>query len=262
MVAMGLTSAKTALRVAYFTAGITFLSGILGTAHHYFWYGGPSYWLAVGSVFSSMEPIPLFGLVVRGLMEYRSVRDKGQEFHYRWPLYFLVASSFWNFIGAGVFGFLINLPIVNYFEHGTYLTMNHGHAALFGTYGMLSIALLLFSWRGLVKKEHWNDGLLKVSFYGLNIGLFLMTLGTLFPVGIAQTWAAYKHGLWFARDSAFFEHGLVQVIGTVRALPDLVIIVLGVLPLTIFLFKTFPHLKAREVADGESLWDRLGFKPE
>ncbi|MCU0293816.1 MAG: cbb3-type cytochrome c oxidase subunit I [Thermoanaerobaculaceae bacterium] len=261
MVAMGLASAKAAIRVAYFTAAIVFLSGILGTAHHYFWYGGPSFWLAVGSVFSSLEPIPMFGLVVRGMMEYRSVRKEGKEFPYRWPLYFLVASSFWNFLGAGVFGFLINLPIVNYYEHGTYLTMNHGHAALFGTYGMLSIALLLFSWRGLVKREAWDDRLLKVSFWGLNVGLLLMTLGTLFPVGIMQTWSAYRDGLWAARDASFFEGGFVQLIGTIRAVPDLMIILLGVVPLTIFLFKTYPKLKAQQIAEGESLWDRLGFKP-
>ncbi|GAB4372624.1 MAG: nitric-oxide reductase large subunit [Acidobacteriota bacterium] len=262
LVAMGLASARAALRVAYFTAGITFLSGILGTAHHYFWYGGPSYWLAVGSVFSSMEPVPLFGLVVRGMMEYRSIRQEGHDFPYRWPMYFLVASSFWNFLGAGVFGFLINLPIVNYFEHGTYLTMNHGHAALFGTYGMLSIALLLFSWRGLVDKGAWSDRLLKVSFWGLNVGLFLMTLGTLFPVGIFQTWVAFRDGLWAARDAAFFDHPFVQLVGTIRALPDTVIILFGVLPLAVFLFGTYRHLKPSLIREGESVWERLGFDPE
>ncbi len=261
MVAMGLVSARAALRVAYFTAAITFLAGILGTAHHYFWYGGPSYWLAVGSVFSSMEPVPLFGLIVRGMMEYRSIRKEGHDFPYRWPLFFLVASSFWNFLGAGVFGFLINLPIVNYFEHGTYLTMNHGHGALFGTYGMLSIALLLFSWRGLVEREAWNEKPLKISFWGLNIGLFLMTLGTLFPVGILQTWVAFKDGLWAARDASFFERPFVQAIGTMRAVPDLMIIVLGVVPLAYFLFSTYPKLKAPTIGEDESVWDRLGFKP-
>lgn len=258
MVAMGLVSARSALIVAYFTAAITFISGILGTAHHYFWYGGSSLWLGIGSVFSSMEPVPLFGLVVRGLMEYRAIRKEGREFSYRWPMYFLVASSFWNFLGAGVFGFLINLPLVNYFEHGTYLTMNHGHGALFGTYGMLSIALLLFSWRGLVRKEAWNDGLLKLSFWGLNGGLFLLTFLTLFPVGIMQTWTAFQHGTVAARDAAFFERPAVMVLGQLRLLPDLTIILLGVVPLTIFLFRTYPKLKAKAIGEGESVWERLG----
>lgn len=260
LVVMGLASARAALMVAYFTASIVFLSGILGTAHHYFWYGGPSFWLGLGSVFSSMEPVPLFGLVVRGLLEYRSIREQGKDFPYRWPLYFLVASSFWNFLGAGVFGFLINLPIVNYYEHGTYLTMNHAHGALFGVYGMLSIALLLFSWRGLVDKAHWNDRILKVSFFGLNIGLLLLTLGTLFPVGILQAWISFKEGLWVARDASFFERDFVLFLGTIRIIPDLTIILLGVVPLAYFLFTTYPHLKATEIQEGASVWDRLGIK--
>ncbi|MDY0109946.1 MAG: cbb3-type cytochrome c oxidase subunit I [Candidatus Krumholzibacteria bacterium] len=258
MVAMGLVTARGALVVAYFTAAITFLSGILGTAHHYFWYGGSSLWLAIGSVFSSMEPVPLFGLVVRGLLEYRSIRAEGREFPYKWPMYFIVASTFWNFLGAGVFGFLINLPLVNYFEHGTYLTMNHGHGALFGVYGMLSIALLLFSWRGLVKKEAWNDKLLATSFWGLNVGLLLLTFLTLFPVGVMQAWTSFQEGMVVARDASFFQRPAVTFLGQFRLLPDLVIILGGVLPLVIFLFKTYRHLKPQLIKDDESVWERLG----
>ncbi len=257
MVAMGLVSATAALRVAYFTAALVFLSGILGTAHHFFWYGGPSLWLAIGSVFSSIEPVPLFGLVVRGLLEYKSIRAEGREFPYRWPMYFLVASSFWNFLGAAVFGFLINLPIVNYYEHGTYLTVNHAHGALFGVYGMLSISLLLFSWRGLVARDQWNDRLLAVSFWGLNGGLLALTLLTLLPVGIAQAWTSYAEGLWVARDVSFFERPLVATLGQLRMIPDTVIIVFGVLPLVYFLFRTFPHLKAAEIPEGDSVWEKL-----
>ncbi len=257
LVAMGLVTARYALMVAYFTAAIVFLSGIIGTSHHYFWYGGPSYWLALGSVFSSLEPVPMFGLIVRALVEYRDVQKSGKEFPYKWPMYFLVASSFWNFLGAGLFGFLINLPIVNFYEYGTYLTLNHGHGALFGVYGMLSIGLLLFSWRGLVAREYWNERLLKTSFYGLNVGLLLLTLGTLFPVGVIQAWTSFKDGLWAARDAAFFERGVVQVLGTWRVVPDLVIIVLGVRPLAYFLFRTYPHLKSGRIEDGESVWEKL-----
>lgn len=260
MVAMGLVNAKSALKVAYFTAGITFISGIIGTAHHYYWYGGPSFWVGLGSVFSSMEPVPLMLLVVRGMKEYVSIKKEGQAFSYKWPMYFLVASSFWNFLGAGVFGFLINLPIINYYEHGTYLTMHHGHTAMFGTYGMLSVSLLLFSWRGLVKREHWNDGLLKVSFWGLNIGLFLMAFVTLLPVGLMQAWVSFKDGLWAARSADFFELGSIYFLGSIRAIPDTIIIVFGVLPLVYFLLKTYPHLKAIEIKDGESVWKRLGIE--
>jgi nitric oxide reductase subunit B len=258
LVALGLASARGALMVAYFTAAIVFVSGILGTAHHYFWFGQPTFWLAVGSVFSSLEHKPLFGIVVRGIMEYRSIRQGGKDFPYKWPFYFLVASSFWNFLGAACFGFLINLPLINYYEHATYLTMNHGHGALFGVYGMLSIALLLFSWRGMVDKEHWDDRILKVCFFGFNIGLLMLTFVTLFPVGILQTWTSFKYGLWLARDASFFELPFVHFIGTIRIIPDLTIILVGVVPLFYFLLKTYPHLKAVGIKEGESVWERLG----
>jgi nitric oxide reductase subunit B len=260
MVAMGLASARAALMVAYFTAALTFLSGIIGTAHHYFWYGGPSFWVGWGAIFSSMEPVPLMTLVVRGLKEYQSIQKEGKAFQYRWPMYFLVAASFWNFLGAGIFGFLINLPIINFYEHGTYLTMHHGHTAMFGTYGMLSIALLLFSWRGLVDKAYWKDGILKLSFWGLNGGLFLLAMGTLLPIGAMQAWVSFKEGLWMARSADFFEKGSVVLLGTLRVIPDLIIIILGVLPLAYFLVTTYPRLKAAEIKDEESVWERLGIE--
>jgi len=260
MVTMGLATAKSALKVAYFTAAITFISGIIGTAHHYYWYGGAAVWVGWGAIFSSMEPVPLLTLVVRGLMEYRGIQKEGRQFSYKWPMYFLVAASFWNFLGAGIFGFVINLPIVNFFEHGTYLTMHHGHTAMFGTYGMLSVALMLFAWRGMVDKAHWKDGILKLSFWGLNGGLFLMAFTTLLPVGAMQAWISFKEGLWVARSAGFFEKEIVVFLGNFRVIPDTIIIVLGVLPLAYFLITTYPHLKAAKIQDGESVWERLGIE--
>ena len=121
--------------------------------------------------------------------------------------------------------------------------MNHAHGALFGVYGMLSIALLLFSWRGMVDRSHWHDNPLKLSFWGFNIGLLAMTVLTLFPIGIAQVWTSYKEGLWMARDASFFERPFVFTLGQLRIIPDTIIIVLGVIPLVVFLFWTFPYLK-------------------
>ncbi len=244
LVTLGLVSVKSALRVAYLTAILVFLSGIPGTAHHYFWFGGPSFWLAIGGVFSSLEPIPLILLVVRAWMEYKSIREAGREFPYRWPLYFLTASSVWNFVGAALFGFIINLPIINYYEHATYLTSNHGHTALFGVYGMLAIALILFSWRGLVDNKYWNDRLLRVSFWGLNGGLFLMFLTGLLPIGVLQVWYAYDQGFWWGRSAEFYNLPLVQTLGNWRIVPDTTIIVLGALPLLYFLVTTYPRLRA------------------
>jgi len=243
LVTLGLATAQSAIRVAYLTAILVFVSGIPGTAHHYFWYGGPSFWLAMGSVFSSLEPIPLILLVTRAWLEYRSIRAEGREFPYKWPLYFLIASSFWNFLGAGVFGFVINLPIINFYEHATYMTANHGHTALFGVYGMLAISVILFSWRGLVQDKHWNDRILKVSFWGLNGGLFLMFSTSLLPMGLLQVCYSYTKGLWFARSADFYELPIVQVLGNWRIVPDTIIIVVGALPLLWFLLSTFPRLR-------------------
>ncbi len=243
LVTLGLVPAKSALRVAYLTAILVFISGIPGTAHHYFWYGGPSLWLAIGGVFSSLEPIPLILLVVRAWMEYKSIREEGRQFPYRWPLYFLTASSVWNFVGAGLFGFVINLPIINYYEHATYLTSNHGHTALFGVYGMLAIALILFSWRGLVENRYWNDRILMVSFWGLNVGLALMFLTGLLPIGILQVWHSYDQGFWYARSAAFYEMEVVKHLGFWRIVPDSIIIVVGAFPLLYFLLSTYPRLR-------------------
>jgi len=184
-------------------------------------------------------------------MEYKSIREAGKEFPYRWPLYFLTASSVWNFIGAGIFGFMINLPIINYYEHGTYLTSNHGHTALFGVYGMLAIALILFSWRGLVQREHWNDRLLAISFWGLNIGLVLMSLTGLLPIGLWQVWFAYEEGTWWARSAEFYELPVIQWLGNFRIIPDLIIIVVGALPLLYFLVTTYPRLRPSQIPSSE-----------
>ncbi|MGQ9525274.1 MAG: cbb3-type cytochrome c oxidase subunit I [Armatimonadota bacterium] len=247
LTALGLVTRESALRAAYLTATLAFSSGIIGTAHHYFWFGTPSFWIALGAVFSSMEPIPLILLASRAWMEYKSIRDAGRDFPYRWPLMFLIASSFWNFLGAGVFGFMINLPIINYYEHGTYLTSNHGHTALFGTYGMLAIALCLFVWRGLVRPEHWRDGLLKLSFWGLNLGLGAMFLFSLLPVGLLELIESYRTGLWLAKSSSFFDRPIIQLLGQIRIVPDTVIILLGAIPLLAFYVISLRHLKPVEV---------------
>jgi nitric oxide reductase subunit B len=259
---LGLVSVQSALRVAYLTAILVFLSGIIGTAHHYFWYGGPALWLALGAVFSSMEPVPLILLVVRAWMEYAGIRKQGAQFAYKWPLYFLTASSVWNFVGAGIFGFLINLPIVNYYEHGTYLTANHGHTALFGVYGMLSVSLLLFTWRGLVDSKYWSDRLLKVAFWGFNGGLFLMSMVALLPVGLLQVRDSFTYGVWHARSAAFYQQPAVQLLGKLRMFPDLIIILVGVVPLATFLFLTFRHLRKPQIGDGESVWEKAGISYE
>ena len=111
-----------------------------------------------------------------------------------------------------------------------------------------------------MQKDHWNDRLLAYSFWGLNGGLLVLTIMTLFPVGIAQAWTSFREGLWVARDASFFDSTFVALLGQLRIIPDTVIIVVGILPLVYFLFRTYPHLKAERIEDEESVWDRLGVK--
>ncbi len=246
---LGLAPKRKALRAAYLTASLALFSGIIGVGHHYYWFGDPDLWLAVGGVVSTMEPVPIVLLLLKIVLDSRHSTTPTQEsYPYKWPMMFLGASAVWAFLGAGVFGFIITLPMINYYEHSTYLTLNHGHTALFGTYGMLAIGLMLFALRGLVQPEKWHNGLLKTAFFAMNGGLLLMAVCTLMPVGFAQAWDSYVNGLWHARSPAFYQRPLVQTIGQWRLIPDLIII-FGALCLVIFVVRAVQNLKPAELQD-------------
>jgi nitric oxide reductase subunit B len=127
--------------------------------------------------------------------------------------YFLMAVGVWNFVGAGIFGFLINLPIVSYFEVGTTLTPNHGHAALFGVFGMLALAVL--------------------GFWGANVGLALMIVLDLFPGGVIQLWDSVANGYLHARRLTFLMGGASHKLEWLRMVGDLVFLFAGALPITL-----------------------------
>ncbi len=148
-------------------------------------------------------------------------------------------------------GLSITTPVVNYYEHAAYLAVNHGHTALFGTYGMLAIGLLFFSMRGLVGEDGWDDWFLEVSFWGLSIGLFLMFAGTLLPVGILQVLDNIQYGFWHARSNAFWFNDVILVIGRTRMVPDLLFILPGAGGLLLFMLKAIIRLKPAEVQSGE-----------
>jgi nitric oxide reductase subunit B len=159
------------------------------------------------------------------------------------PFLFLVGVNFWNFVGAGVLGFMINLPIVNYYQHGTYLTVNHGHAALFGVYGNLALAAMLFCGRWMVKPERWNPRLLRTSFWSLNAGLMLMVVLDLLPVGIDQLLTVLEHGYAYARSEAYVQSPTFQAFAWLRGLGIGLFVVGGVLPIAWFLVSRWRSLK-------------------
>ena len=156
--------------------------------HHLYFSGTPSAHMAIGAFFSAAEVIPLTFLTVEawGFMQLGARRESRSStpFPHRWTVMFLVAVGFWNFVGAGVFGFLINLPIVSYYEIGTALTANHAHGAMMGVYGMMAMALAMFALRYLIPEDKWSDKLAKISFWCTNIGLAWMVFVTLLPLSL------------------------------------------------------------------------------
>src|SRR5678809_847301 len=152
---------------------------------------------------------------------------------YRWPIYFFVSVAFWNLLGAGLFGFMINPPIALYYMQGLNTTPVHGHAALFGVYGMLGIGLMLFSLRALDPVAEWKEGLIRFGFWATNIGLFLMVTLSLLPVGLMQTWASVEHGYWYARSPEFLQTGAIETFRWLRGVGD-TIFAFGAVALAIF----------------------------
>ena len=233
---LGLVRTRSATNAVLF-ATIVFLSGgVLGTFHHLYWTGTPTAVLAIGSVFSALEVVPLVLVGWEAYENYKHSYAKPWVAAYRWPILFFVAVAFWNLVGAGLFGFLINPPLALYYMQGLNTTPLHGHTALFGVYGMLGIGLMLFCLRGLGNLALWDERLLKGAFWCLNIGLAAMALFSLFPYGLMQVHAAVSEGFWFARSAEFLQQPVMQLLVWMR-MPGDVIFSIGVLLLVAFVAK-------------------------
>jgi nitric oxide reductase subunit B len=234
-VLLGVVRQRVAMAVIFLDIILYSAGGVIGMAHHLYFDGEPAEVLALGAFFSALEVIPLTFLTVEAWTFLRlGIRQQSKSstpFPHRWAVMFLVAVGFWNFLGAGVFGFLINLPIVSYYEIGTGLTANHAHAAMMGVYGMLAVGFMLFCLRYLMPEEKWSDRLARTSFWSLNIGLAWMTFVTLLPLGVVQLHRSVGQGYWAARDLDFLTNDLNSLLEWLRFPGDLVFIVGGVLPL-------------------------------
>jgi nitric oxide reductase subunit B len=208
--------------------------GIIGTLHHLYFSGTPTFVLALGAVFSALEVVPLVLAGYEAWQNLQLSRLTSWTEKYRWPILFFVAVAFWNAVGAGLFGFMINPPIALYYMQGLNTTPVHAHAALFGVYGMLGIGLMLFCLRFLWVHEAWHERLLGWAFWGMNTGLMLMVAGSLLPVGLMQTWASVKYGYWYARSAEFLSTPTVQMIKWGRVFGDTVF-ALGAVALVVFI---------------------------
>jgi nitric oxide reductase subunit B len=210
LVKLGLVRARTATVNVLFATIVYMAGGVLGMFHHLYFTGTTTAIVALGASFSALEVVPLALIGLEAYDTYKHSRATPWMARYRWPIVFFLAVSFWNLVGAGLFGFLINTPLALYYMQGLNLTPLHGHTALFGVYGMLGLGLMLFCLRALKPDAAWNERLLSGAFWALNIGLSLMALLTLLPVGVLQLDAALTHGYWYARSAQFLGQPLIQ----------------------------------------------------
>ncbi|WML38194.1 nitric-oxide reductase large subunit [Neobacillus sp. OS1-2] len=253
MVQMKLVTKSSTIKALYFQITILLGSGVIGIGHHYYYNGSAEVWIALGSVFSALEIIPLTLLILEAYEQYKMLRDGGVDFPYKSTFWFLISTALWNLVGAGVLGFLINLPAVNYFEHGQQLTPAHGHAAMMGVYGMFAISLLLFALRNVVNPKAWNDKLLKFVCWMLNIGLAGMVFVSLLPIGFIQLKIAYEKGYWASRDPGiFYGKEIVHNLLLWRAVPDTIFLI-GVIGLVYFCIKAFFNLRKPTHGENEPL---------
>jgi nitric oxide reductase subunit B len=233
-VLLGVVREKVALAVIFLDIILYSFGGVIGTMHHLYFSGEPAEHMALGAFFSAAEVIPLTFLTVEAwsFLQLGSAQESRSKtpFPHRWAVMFLVAVGFWNFLGAGIFGFLINLPIVSYYEIGTALTANHGHAAMMGVYGMLAIGLALFCLRYLIPADRWPERWARIAFWSTNIGLAWMCFATLLPLGIAQLYESVSHGYWEARQLEFLTNDTNALLEWLRLPGDVVFIVGGAVP--------------------------------
>lgn len=246
-VRMKLLASHLATTAVLFSTNVFLLGGIIGTFHHLYFSGTPTSVLALGATFSALEVVPL---VLIGFEAYHNLtlsRSTPWITAYKWPIYCFIAVAFWNLVGAGIFGFLINPPIALYYMQGLNTTPVHAHTALFGVYGMLGIGLMLFVMKGLAARNIWKDPVISFAFWSINIGLTLMVLLSVLPIGLAQAVASHKEGLWYARSIEFTQTGMMDNLRWMRVIGD-TIFAAGTLALAWFVIglKTGWSLKKEE----------------
>ncbi len=254
-VLLGVVHERVALTMVYLDILLYSAGGVIGTMHHLYFSGEPALNMALGAFFSAAEVIPLTFLTIEAwsflqLGAEQSARSKSPFPHY-WAVMFLAAVGFWNFLGAGIFGFLINLPVVSYFEIGTMLTANHAHAAMMGVYGMLAVGLALFCLRYMIPQDRWSNRAAKISFWSLNLGLAWMCFASLFPLGVIQLYHSVRYGYYDARTLSFVTGHLNALIEWLRLPGDTLFIVGGVLPVVYLAWLGVRHVAPRATEQPE-----------
>jgi len=222
---LGLVSVRMATTASLASASLFMLGGVPGTFHHLYFAGTTTPVMAVGAAFSALEVVPLVVLGHEAWEHWRLQHRAPWMARLRWPLMCFVAVAFWNMLGAGVFGFMINPPISLYYVQGLNTTPVHAHAALFGVYGFLALGFTLLVLRYIRPQLVFSERLMKTGFWWLNAGLVLMIATSLLPIALFQFHASVSEGLWYARGEEFMQQPFIQTLRWVRTFGDVVFIV-------------------------------------
>ena len=260
LMAVGLVSRQLAERSVYLALILIFLGGVLGTGHHLYWAGEPGLWVPMGTMFSFIEVLPLVLLILEAIQQRQLIKDD-REFKYGLAYTYIIGAAFWNFVGAGVFGGgTLNAPLVNYYEHGTFLTLNHAHTALFGAFGLLGIGLIYFCLRYAAADRYpFGEKLGRWAFWLYNSGLVLWIVFNFFPIGWPQLDAVFEHGLAYARSQDFYNTTLFW---QWMRMPGDIVFALGALFMTwdfiVKLRPLFPRFVARFIPGARPMPEVIG----
>lgn len=246
---LGLLRTSSATVAVLFATIVFMAGGVLGTLHHLYFTGTPTAVVALGASFSALEVVPLAFVGFEAWHTYKLGRATPWMRRYHWPIMFFTAVAIWNLVGAGLFGFLVNPPLPLYYMQGLNLTPLHGHTALFGVYGLLGIGLMLFCLRGIRPQVEWNERALKTSFWALNIGLSLMALLTLLPIGVIQLQASIDKGYWYARSADLMQQPIIEMLVWMRVPGDTIFSV-GALALALFVLRLWVAPRSARAAEG------------
>jgi len=247
---MGIISRSKAERATYIAVMLFFLTAVIGVGHNFYWIAKPTGVIALGSCFSTTQIFPLILLTLDAWKHMQMAEfaeegcEKGKQTNIMKEVWlFLLGINFWNVVGAGILGSVVNLPIINYYEHATYLTGNHAHSAMFGVKGNVGLASVLFCVQHLVEKEHWSPRLVRMSFWCLNGGIALMMFLSMFPLGIYQMYINIKYGLWYARSMEIRHGDVFQTLAKTRSIGGHIFVWGGLMPLVYFVISRWFCMK-------------------
>lgn len=217
---LGLVSYKSATAASLVAGSLFLVGGVPGTFHHLYFTGTTTPVMATGASFSALEVVPLVLLGHEAYEHWSHQHAAPWMQRLRWPLMCFTAVAFWNMLGAGVFGFLINPPITLFFLQGLNTTAVHAHGALFGVYGFLALGFVLLVGCYIKPNYTYNAKYMTIGFWLLNGGLGLMIVSSLLPIGIIQGYASISQGLWYARSEAFMQQDYLVLFRWIRTIAD------------------------------------------